>query len=100
MNLTWALDVLPTGAENRIPLTGGRARSRQAAVEAAVEALIRVAGALGTGGRQEYRLTVAGSEMIVIPGLTCDGLVDLAALNAIADRWHPTSADATLSSYT
>lgn len=99
MNLTWVLDMLPAGAENRLTLGGGRAESRCAAVAASVNALVQVAAALGKVGRQEYRLTVAGSEMIVIPGLTHDGLVDLVSLQAIADRWDPTCADATPSTY-
>jgi hypothetical protein len=99
MNPAWTLDVLPAGVENRIPLSDGRAPSRHAAVGAAVDALVCVAAALGSSGRQEYRLTVAGSEMIVIPGRTGDGRVDLVALHAIADRWRPTGADATLTTY-
>ncbi|MDN5749876.1 MAG: hypothetical protein L0H64_15375, partial [Pseudonocardia sp.] len=87
---------LPTGVENLIPLSRGRAPSRQAAVAAAVDALVQVAAALGTAGRQEYRLTVADSEMIVVPGLTADGLVDLRSLRAIAARWRPAGTDVTL----
>lgn len=95
MHPTWTLDVLPVGAENRIALSGGHAQSTGAAVRAAVDALVRVAAALGTAGRQEYRLSVAGNEMIVVPGLTHEGLVDLGSLAAIAYRWQPTGADAT-----
>ncbi|MDN5852401.1 MAG: hypothetical protein L0K86_06045, partial [Actinomycetia bacterium] len=93
---TWTLDVLPTGAENRLPLTRGRAPTVEGAVDAVVAAVVEVAAALGRTGRQEYRLTVAANEMIVIPGLTGDGLVDLESLRAIAGRWRPTGADATL----
>lgn len=96
MKSTWTLDVLPSGAENRIPLSRGRAPTVQDAVDAVVSAVVRVAAALGRSGRQEYRLTVAGNEMIVIPGLTDDGLVDLMPLRAIAGRWRPLGADATL----
>lgn len=65
-------------------------------MDAVVAAVVEEAAALGRIGRQEYRLTVAGSEMIVIPGLAGDGLVDLESLRAIAGRWRPTGADATL----
>lgn len=41
---------------------------------AATEALINAATTLG---RQEYRVMGAGKEVIVVPGLTPDGLVDL-----------------------
>jgi hypothetical protein len=99
MNPTWTLAVLPTDAENRIPLSHGRAPSVPGAVAAVVDALVQVAAALGRSGRQEYRLTVAGSEMIVIPGLTEDGLVDLVSLRSIAGRWHPADADATLTTH-
>lgn len=85
MDAMWTLAVLPTGAENLIELGSGREATPAAAAERAVDTLIRCAAALGGSGRQEYRVTVAGSQMIVTPGLAADGTVDLVALHDVAD---------------
>ena len=77
--------MLPTGAENLITVGSGRETTHAAAAESAVDALVRCAAALGRSGRQEYRVTVAGSRMIVTPGLNADGTVDLVALYDVAD---------------
>ena len=59
------------------PVAGGAEGSPAAAVAAAGDALVAAAGRCG---RREYRLTVAGTRMILVPGLTGEGLVDLDAL--------------------
>jgi hypothetical protein len=63
-------------------VTDGVEATMSAARTAAAEALIDVATRLG---RQEYRVTVAGRETIVIPGLDEDG-VDLIALRGALDQ--------------
>lgn len=53
---------------------GGR---QGAAIVAAVDALVVVAS---DRGRQECRLTVADTQMIIFPGLTVEGNLDLESL--------------------
>lgn len=69
--------MLPAGVENVEPVASGVGESRAAAVEAASDALVVVAA---DRGRAEYRVSVAGAEMMVIPGLTDDGEIDLSNL--------------------
>lgn len=83
----WTVHVLPSGAENLIALGSGREATRAAAAAAATDTLVRCAAALGKSGRQEYRLTVGHTPMIVMPGLTEDGLVDLVALGDVVDQF-------------
>lgn len=80
MDITWTLGVLAAGAENVVPLAAGRERTRAVAVEAASDALVVAAI---ERGRQEYRLTVADTQMIVFPGLTERGDIDLADLSTL-----------------
>lgn len=77
MDVSWTVGVLPAGVENVQPLASGVGESRAAAIEAVSGALVVAAA---DRGRAEYRVTVAGTEMLVIPGLTDDGEVDLAGL--------------------
>lgn len=80
MDQPWTLTVLPTGVENLIELATGRESTKEAAFDAATAALAACAAALGTVGRQKYRITVADDLTIITPGLTADGLLDLVAL--------------------
>ena len=80
MDQPWALSVLPTGVENVIELATGRGSTKEAAFDAATDALVACAAALGVVGRQEYRIMVADDLTIITPGLTADGLVDVVAL--------------------
>jgi hypothetical protein len=86
MDQPWTLTVLPTGVENLIELATGRASTKEAGFDAAADALVACAAALGPVGRQEYRITVADDLTIITPGLTADGLVDLVALHELR---HP-----------
>lgn len=79
MDITWTVGVLSTGAENVEPLTGGTAVTRAGAAEAASDALVVAAT---DRGRQEYRIRVADALIVVIPGLTEQGDVDLFDLAA------------------
>lgn len=74
MDVSWTVGVLPAGVENVQPLASGVGESRAAAIEEASDALVVAAA---DRGRAEYRVSVAGAEMMVIPGLTDDGEVDL-----------------------
>lgn len=76
MGLTglWSLGVLAGGAENTAPLDAGAERTVAAAWAAAIAASVR-AGEVW--GRQEFRLQVGGVPVMVVPGLTIDGRVDL-----------------------
>lgn len=65
------------GVENVRPLASGAADSRDAAVDAAAGALVVAAV---DRGRAEYRVSLAGTELIVIPGLTDDGQLDATML--------------------
>jgi len=77
----WTLTVLPRRAENLIELETGWEATAEAAFDAATEALVACAAALGAVGRQEYWITVADDLTIITPGLTSGGLVDLVAIN-------------------
>ncbi|MDN5853461.1 MAG: hypothetical protein L0K86_11565, partial [Actinomycetia bacterium] len=60
MGTAWSLAVLPTGAENLLPLLDGQEVDVATAFAAATAALVDIAAALGTVGWQEHRITVAG----------------------------------------
>lgn len=79
MDITWTLGVLSAGAENVQPLAGGAAATRSGAAEAASDALVVAAM---DSGRQEYRIRVADTLIVVVPGLTEQGDVDLFDLAA------------------
>lgn len=74
MDTTWAVGVLDTGAENVQHLAGGASTTRAGATEAASDALVVAAM---ERGRHEYRVRLAGTTIVVIPGLTEHGDVDL-----------------------
>lgn len=77
MGVLWTVGVLPAGVENVQPLASGVQASWAAAIDEASGALVVAAA---DRGRAEYRVSVAGAEMMVIPGLTEDGDVDLSSL--------------------
>lgn len=77
MDGSWWVGVLPAGVENVQTVAAGEETSRAAAIDAAVDALVVVAL---DRGRQEYRLTVADTQMIIFPGLTVDGCLDMQSL--------------------
>lgn len=77
MDVSWTVGVLPAGVENVQPLASGAGRSRAAAVQAASDTL-DVAAA--DRGHAEYRVTVAGAEYVLFPGLTDDGELDPSSL--------------------
>lgn len=74
MDTTWAVGVLSVGVENVQHVAGGTSTTRAGAVEAASGALVMAAM---NRGRQEYRVRVADTLIVVIPGLTEHGDVDL-----------------------
>jgi hypothetical protein len=71
---SWTVGVLATGSEGVQQVAAGQEATEQAAIEAASDAAVWVAM---DRGRQEYRITVAGTEMILTPGLTDGEDVDL-----------------------
>ncbi|MGE0795695.1 MAG: hypothetical protein AB7O29_10205 [Acidimicrobiia bacterium] len=71
----WSVGVLATGVENTRAVAGGVAA-------AWTEATAVVLRAVAVWGRAEYRLTVAGVPVMVIPGLTVDGRVDVEDVHA------------------
>ncbi|MBW0116170.1 hypothetical protein [Pseudonocardia abyssalis] len=74
MNTTWTLGVLSAGAENVQPLAGGTGSTRAGAVEAASDALVVAAM---DRGHEEYRVSLTYTRIVVRPGLTDRGEVDL-----------------------
>ena len=74
MDTTWTVGLLPAGVENVQTLNTGTEGTREEAIEAASGALVVAAI---RGGRAEYRVSVADTRMIVVPGLTAQGEVDL-----------------------
>jgi len=73
--------------ENVEPLAGGKQHTIGAAVAAATDALVVAARARG---RQEYRITLADTSVIVVPGLTAAvGGIDLCALRGALDMIRP-----------
>lgn len=90
MDEPWRLSVLAAGTENAQHVAGGAEDTVGAAAAAAAAALVAVAE---EGGRQEYRLTVGATEMVVTPGLAEDGCVDLhAARDAVLSIAHDAGA--------
>ncbi|WP_300014807.1 hypothetical protein [Pseudonocardia sp.] len=85
MDITWTVGVLSAGAENLQPLAGGTSATRAGAVEAASDALVVAAM---DHGRQEYRVRVADTLIVIIPGLTEQGEVDLVDLPATLPRFE------------
>lgn len=77
MDVSWTVGVLPAGVENVQLVASGVGASRAAAVEAASDALVVVAA---DRGRAEYRVSLAGAEILVIPGLTEHDEINLAGL--------------------
>lgn len=77
MNTTWALGVVAAGTQDVQPLAGGVEESVTAAREAAGDAL--VLAALGRG-RQQFRLRLAGTDLMVLPGSSEDGRVEVDSL--------------------
>lgn len=77
MDTTWTLGVLTPGAENVQHLADGTADSRAGAVEAASDALVLAAM---ERGREQYRISVADTQLVVRPGLTARRDVDLVDL--------------------
>jgi hypothetical protein len=66
------------GCKTRLDeVAAGEEATTTAAAGAASDALMVVAA---DRGREEYRVTVAGTEMVVLPGLTPDGEIDLEGL--------------------
>lgn len=78
MDTTWTVGVLSAGAENVQHLAGGTAATRAGAAEAASDALVSAAM---DRGRQEYRIRVADTHIVVVPGLTEQADVDLIDLS-------------------
>lgn len=66
--------MLTAGVENVQHLADGTAGTRAGAVEAASDALVVAAM---ERGRERYRISVADTQLMVRPGLTPDGEVDL-----------------------
>jgi hypothetical protein len=85
MDTTWTVGVLSAGAENVQTLAGGTTATRAGAVEAASDALVVAAM---DRGRQEYRVRVADTVMVLTPGLTEQGDVDLFDLAATVPRFE------------
>jgi hypothetical protein len=79
MEMPWTVGVLPAGVENLQLLATGVGENREAAIEAASEALVVAAT---DRGRAEYRVSLADTEVMVIPGLTDERGVDPSALRA------------------
>ncbi|GAA3224663.1 hypothetical protein GCM10017691_12870 [Pseudonocardia petroleophila] len=85
MYTIWTVGVLSAGAENVQTLAGGATPTRAGAVEAASDALVVAAM---DRGRQEYRIRVADTLIVVIPGVTEQGDVDLFDLAATVPRFE------------
>lgn len=77
MNTTWTVGVLSAGSETVRHLAGGIATTRSGAVDAASDALMMAAM---DRGRQEYRIALADTHVVLTPGLTERGDVDLVDL--------------------
>jgi len=71
---TWTVGVLAAGAENVEQLARGAETTIEAARASAADA---VAVAAATRGREEYRVTIAGTHMMIMPGLDNDGRLDI-----------------------
>lgn len=77
MNGTWRVGVLAAGAESVRSLAEGIEPTAAEAVRAATNALVEAAR---SAGRQEYRIEVGRTQIMVLPGLDGKDDVDLAAL--------------------
>lgn len=77
MDGKWTVGVLAAGVENVQAVAAGEEATVGAAIGAASDALVVAAM---DRGREEYRVSVAGAQMMVIPGLTDEGEVDVCAL--------------------
>jgi len=67
MDVAWTVGVLPAGVENvQVLAAGVGGENRASAVDMASGALIVAAA---DRGRAEYRVSLAGTELMVIPGL-------------------------------
>jgi len=66
-NWSWTVGVLGHGSENVRGVAAGAEVTGEAAIEAASDAAVMVAM---DRGRQEYWISLAGTEMILTPGLT------------------------------
>lgn len=73
-NSAWAVGLLTRGSETVQPVAGGEEGTELAAIEAASDAAMWAAM---DRGREVYRITAAGTEMVLTPGLTAAGDVDL-----------------------
>ena len=74
MDTTWTVGLLPAGVENVQTVATGTEGTREEAIEAASGALVVAAI---RSGRAEFRVSVADTRVIVVPGLTAHGEVDL-----------------------
>lgn len=83
MDITWTLAVLSAGVENVQQLAAGAAATYAEAVGEASDALVVAAM---DRGRQEYRVRVADTHIVVRPGLTEQGDVDLVDLSEVLRR--------------
>jgi hypothetical protein len=83
MASAWKIGVLPPLVENVVELESGCAPGFDDAYAAASTALIAV---IARRGRMEYRLVVDDLDMIVTPGLTEDGVVNLDRLGDALQR--------------
>lgn len=91
MDVPWTVGVLPAGVENVQMLAAGVGESREAAIGAASDALVVAAT---ERGRAEYRVSVADTEMMLIPGLTDDAEADLSTLrDMLASLTRTTTSD-------
>ena len=73
-NNAWTVGVLARESGTAQRVAGGEEGTEQAAIEAASDAAMWAAM---DRGREVYRITAAGTEMILTPGLTDGGDVDL-----------------------
>lgn len=73
-NSSWTVGVLARGSETVQPVADGEENTERAAIEAASDAAMWVAM---DRGREVYRISVAGAEIVLTPGLTNGGDVDL-----------------------
>lgn len=73
-NSAWTVGVIARGSETVQRVADGAEITERAAIEAASDAAMWVAM---DRGRDVYRITAAGTEMVLTPGLTDAGDVDL-----------------------
>lgn len=88
MDTTWTVGVLSAASENVQTLASGMTSTRAGAVEAASDALVMAAM---DRGRQEYRIWVADTQIVLLPGLTEQDevdLIDLAGALLAVESFH------------